>query len=112
MKYNVNVKVEQLKFKIKRYVIGAGVAVVLLTGFSIPVFALGGANQASSCGAVHGAFNYQNETYGSNSGPGNGAKGDSSGFGTGGGSPAYHSGAIGQQPGAAGYNNSHTSCQL
>ena len=27
------------------------------------------------------------------------------------GTPGYHDGAVGQDPGATGYNNSHTDCQ-
>lgn len=111
MKYNVNIGVEQSKSKVKRYIIGLGTAIILSAGFSVPAFAAGGANQASPCGAVHGAFNYQNSAYGSTDGPGNGVKGDSSGFGTGGGAPASDNGAVGQQPGATGYDNSHTGCQ-
>lgn len=110
MKYNDSIGLIRTKSTAKKYVIAVGTALVLLTGFSTPVFAIGGVNQASPCGAVHGAFNYQNSVYASNTGPGNGAKGDSSGFGTGGGTPGAD-GAIGQQAGATGYRNSHTDCQ-
>jgi hypothetical protein len=57
-----------------------------------------GAN-ASACGAAHGAF-----------APVNGGN-----FGFIGqefqGAPNYHGGIQGQEPGATGYNNSHSSCQ-
>ena len=32
-------------------------------------------------------------------------------LGAAGGTPGYHNGAVGQDPGATGYNNSHTDCQ-
>jgi hypothetical protein len=54
-------------------------------------------NQASSCGAVHGAFANVNGNFGF--------------LGEVGGTPGYHNGAVGQEPGATGYNNSHTGCQ-
>jgi hypothetical protein len=55
------------------------------------------ANQASPCGATHGAFADVNGNFGF--------------LGQVGGTPGYHGGATGQQPGATGYNNSHTDCQ-
>ena len=53
-------------------------------------------NQASPCGAVHGAFANENGNFGF--------------LGEAGGTPGYHGGARGQETGATGFNNSHTSC--
>jgi hypothetical protein len=50
----------------------------------------------SSCGATHGAFANVNGNFGW--------------LGAVGGTPGYHH-AVGQQPGATGYNNSTTGCQ-
>lgn len=49
-------------------------------------------NNASACGATHGAFANVNGNFGW--------------LGPLGGTPGYH-GAVGQEPGATGYNNSH-----
>lgn len=54
-------------------------------------------SQASSCGTAHAA---QADIYG-NYGY----------LGQEGGAPGAHNGAVGQQPDATGYNNSHTNCQ-
>ena len=56
-----------------------------------------GAN-ASPCGAVHGAFASVNGNCGFIGQVYQGA-------------PNYHGGVMGQEPGATGYNNSHTDCQ-
>jgi len=53
------------------------------------------ANDASPCGAVHGAFANVNGNFGF--------------LGDVGGTPGYHDGAVGQDPGATGYNNSTAS---
>ena len=53
------------------------------------------ANDASNCGAVHGAFANANGDFGF--------------LGQDGGSPGYHDGAVGQDPGATGFNNSTAS---
>jgi len=53
------------------------------------------ANNASPCGAVHGAFANVNGNFGF--------------LGEMGGTPGYHDGAVGQDPGATGYNNSSAS---
>ena len=50
-------------------------------------------NNASACGATHGAFANVNGNFGF--------------LGEAGGTPGYHNGAVGQDPGATGYNNSH-----
>jgi hypothetical protein len=72
---------------------------------AIVALALAGASFASSgsenrdpsaCGAVHGAFADVNGNFGF--------------LGDAGGTPGYH-GAVGQESGATGYNNSHTDCQ-
>ncbi|HLY86091.1 MAG TPA: hypothetical protein VKO84_06240 [Gaiellaceae bacterium] len=49
-------------------------------------------NHASYCGATHGAFANVNGNFGF--------------LGPEGGTPGYHDGAVGQDPGATGYNNS------
>ena len=54
-------------------------------------------DNASSCGAAHGAFASVNGNFGF--------------LGPLGGTPGYHNGATGQDPGATGSNNSHTDCQ-
>jgi hypothetical protein len=72
-------------------VIGTVVGALALPG------AAGAANQASSCGAAHGAFANVNGNFGF--------------LGQAGGTPGYHNGAVGQDPGATGYNNSNTNCQ-
>ena len=53
------------------------------------------ANDASPCGAIHGAFADVNGNFGF--------------LGDAGGTPGYHEGAVGQDPGATGYNNSTAS---
>lgn len=53
------------------------------------------ANEASACGAIHGAFANVNGNFGF--------------LGDMGGTPGYHNGAEGQDPGATGYNNSTAS---
>ena len=53
------------------------------------------ANNASPCGAIHGAFANENGNFGF--------------LGEVGGTPGYHNGAVGQDPGATGYNNSTAS---
>jgi hypothetical protein len=72
---------------------------------AIVVLALAGTSYASNgsdnrepsaCGAVHGAFADVNGNFGD--------------LGDVGGTPGLH-GAVGQQAGATGYNNSHTDCQ-
>lgn len=56
-----------------------------------------GAN-ASACGSAHGAFASVNGNFGFLGKDFQGA-------------PNYHGGVMGQEPGATGYNNSHTDCQ-
>jgi hypothetical protein len=76
----------------RKFVICAAFVVAL----AVPS-AASASNQASPCGAVHGAFANVNGNFGS--------------LGEVGGTPGYHNGAVGQDPGATGYNNSHTACQ-
>jgi hypothetical protein len=73
-------------------IIALATAVVAL---AIPATSLAasGNNQASDSGATHGAFANVNENFGW--------------LGALGGTPGYHNGAVGQDPGATGYNNSH-----
>jgi hypothetical protein len=70
-------------------------AATAIAALAIP--AVAGANQASPCGATHGAFANVNGNFGF--------------LGDVGGTPGYHNGAVGQDPGATGYNNSNTGCQ-
>jgi hypothetical protein len=64
---------------------------------SVPLFgAVGASASPSACGAAHGAFANENGNFGF--------------LGDVGGTPGYHNGARGQQPGATGYNNSHVDC--
>lgn len=60
--------------------------------------AVAGADNASTCGATHGAFANVNGNFGW--------------LGADGGTPGYHSGAVGQDPGATGYNNSTASAAV
>jgi len=55
--------------------------------------------QGSDCGQAHGAFGF----FGKDLNLGVNSRGP--------GTPTYHDGATGQDPGATGYNNSHTDCQ-
>lgn len=81
-------------------IVFAGAATAIMFGsLTIPTFASGAGDgsQASACGAVHGAFADVNGNFGF--------------LGQAGGTPGYHNGAVGQDVGATGYNNSHTDCQ-
>jgi hypothetical protein len=87
------------------------IAVLLgvLAGLLVAVFPASAA--PSACGAVHGAFNSHNSVYGQPGTPGGVSdSNNSSYFGQAGGSAGYN-GAVGQEPGATGYNNSNTGCQ-
>jgi len=71
----------------------------LATAFAVLAIALIGAatasadNNAATCGASHGAFANVNGNFGF--------------LGEAGGTPGYHNGAVGQDPGATGSNNSN-----
>jgi hypothetical protein len=74
-------------------------ATALSLSISGAAFAAGGpsdGSNASPCGAAHGAFADSNGNFGF--------------LGQVGGTPGYHNGAVGQQPGATGYNNSQSTC--
>jgi hypothetical protein len=72
------------------------VAIGLTAGLFSVMGALGvSANDASPCGAIHGAFANVNGNFGF--------------LGQDGGTPGYHDGAVGQDVGATGYNNSTAS---
>lgn len=78
-----------------KYIVIAIVALAI----AVPAFAGGSDNSnASYCGATHGAFADQNGNFGF------------LGQDHGGGTPGYHGGAVGQEPGATGYNNSSVDC--
>jgi len=65
---------------------------------ALAIPAVAGADQASTCGATHGAFANVNGNFGFLGGLG--------------GTPGYHNGAVGQDPGATGYNNSTASAAV
>ena len=96
-----------LNHMLKRILVGATITATMLGGMANVAFADGGGYgsqpgyvQASECGVIHGVFGYFN-------GDTNlGVK--SLGPGT----PVYHDGAVGQDPGATGSNNSSTGCNL
>jgi hypothetical protein len=73
--------------------------IILATAVAaLAIPAVAGANQASTCGATHGAFANVNGNFGFLGGLG--------------GTPGYHDGAVGQDPGATGYNNSTASAAV
>lgn len=96
------------KTNVKKFILGAAFGTFLFGFLAVPTFAAKsgfgygeqpGYSQASDCGNAHGSFSYfdGNTNLGINSlGPG---------------TPTYHGGKVGQEPGATGYNNSHTNCQ-
>ncbi len=80
--------------KVKKLLFAMLLVALLLGIAAVPAFAGGpGNNHASPCGATHGAFASVNGNFGW--------------LGPLGGTPGYHGGAVGQEPGATGYNNSH-----
>lgn len=79
----------------KKVLIGTAVGALMLAATALPTFA--SSDHASACGASHGAFADVNGNFGF--------------LGEVGGTPGYHNGATGQEPGATGYNNSHVDCQ-
>ena len=84
----------------KKLAIGVVATIAAIGLMAVPVVFAAGAgdgSQASTCGAVHGAFADVNGNFGF--------------LGQAGGTPGYHNGTVGQDVGATGYNNSHTSCQ-
>lgn len=81
----------------KKFLIGVAISAIMLGAIAAPALAGGsGGSQASECGATHGAFADVNGNFGFLGGVG--------------GTPGYHDGAVGQDPGATGYNNSHVDC--
>jgi hypothetical protein len=74
--------------------VGGGIALALVLPGT--AFADSSGSHASSCGATHGAFADVNGNFGF--------------LGPLGGTPGYHNGAVGQDPGATGYNNSTATC--
>ena len=73
------------------------IAIVALALASVSFASNGSDNRTpSACGSAHGAFADVNGNFGD--------------LGDVGGTPGYHNGAVGQDPGATGYNNSHTDC--
>jgi len=99
MTYKLGKKVKQDKKVVRRYLAGIGASLAILAGAAVPALAAGSGDgsNASPCGAAHGAYADVNGNFGF--------------LGQAGGTPGYHDGAVGQDPGATGYNNSHTFCQ-
>lgn len=77
-----------------KFLVGVSISAVMLATFAVPALAAAG-EHASTCGATHGAFASVNGNFGW--------------LGKLGGTPGYHN-AVGQEPGATGYNNSHVDC--
>ena len=77
---------------IKKILVGAAAGALMLGATAVPALAAPG-DQASACGAGHGAFASVNGNFGW--------------LGELGGTPGYHNGAVGQETNATGYNNSH-----
>ena len=87
---------EDMNFK--GVLVAVATGAVMFGAMAVPALAAGSGNaKASPCGAAHGAFADQNGNFGF--------------LGEAGGTPGYHNGAVGQEPGATGSNNSHTGCQ-
>lgn len=83
----------------KRFWISVVATAVMLGSFAIPAapaLAGSGNSNASACGATHGAFADVNGNFGF--------------LGDLGGTPGYHDGAVGQEQGATGSNNSSVDC--
>jgi hypothetical protein len=100
MVYRYGQKLRKSKRGVKKYLVGIGASIVMVTGAAIPALAAGNGDgsNASSCGSAHGAFADSNGNFGFIGQDYQGA-------------PNYHGGVQGQEPGATGYNNSHTGCQ-
>ncbi|OGG49058.1 hypothetical protein A3G63_00550 [Candidatus Kaiserbacteria bacterium RIFCSPLOWO2_12_FULL_52_8] len=77
---------------LKKVLLGAGASALLFGSLAATAFAA-----PAPCGATHGAFANVNGNFGW--------------LGALGGTPGYHDGAVGQDVGATGYNNSNTDCQ-
>ena len=94
MRYNIATGVKKQQIKFKKLIIGVVASAGMVTGMAVPALAAGGSSgsNASASGASHGAFADQNGSFGW--------------LGELGGTPGYHAGAVGQEPGATGYNNS------
>lgn len=81
----------------RKFFATAALTGLVLVPASMSATAFADSSQASACGAAHGAFANVNGNFGF--------------LGQVGGTPGYHNGAVGQQAGATGSNNSHTDCQ-
>ena len=73
-----------------------GASLLASLAIASPALADSSTSQASDCGATHGAFADVNGNFGF--------------LGALGGTPGYHDGAVGQDPGATGSNNSSVDC--
>lgn len=84
---------EKKYMNIKKLTIGAAATALMFGSLAIPAFASPAADNAQcNTGAASGAFLAGDGNYGFLGGVG--------------GTPGYHNGAVGQEPGATGYNNS------
>ena len=86
-----------MKGRVIGVVAAIGMFSMVLTGVAAANSGIGGdpGSNGSPCGAVHGAFADVNGNFGY--------------IGPLGGTPGLHDGAVGQDPGATGYNNSTAS---
>lgn len=97
MKYRYDIRKGTQKIKTKTAIMISAITLGMSgLGMAVVVPAISHA-APSDCGAVHGAFANENSNFGF--------------LGQLGGTPGYHNGAVGQDPGATGSNNSHTNCQ-
>src|SRR3989344_4405065 len=101
MQYDIYNGVKHQQIKLKKLIIAGVAAIGVLAAAAVPALAARpgygeqpGYSQASACGQAHGSFAYfdgETNLGVKNLGPG---------------TPTYHNGAEGQEPGATGYNNS------
>jgi hypothetical protein len=101
LRYDIRTGVKSIKTK-TAIVASATVLGISGLGMAVVIPAVsnaagnGDGSNASACGAAHGAFADANGNYGF--------------LGPLGGTPGYHNGAVGQDPGATGSNNSSSTC--
>jgi len=99
-RYSIQTGITKTKTHIRQVVFGTAAALILIGGASGAAFAATTPNNTSNgsyCGSYHAARADVYGNYGS--------------LGSEGGTPGAHNGAVGQDPGATGYNNSHGDCQ-
>jgi hypothetical protein len=84
-----------MKNRLAKLALATGVLLLTLSGVAAANSGVGDGSGASPCGAIHGAFADVNGNFGF--------------LGPAGGTPGYHDGAVGQDQGATGFNNSTAS---